>query len=84
MNIFQLFLTLYNLFLYSSDIVKCDLAACVNLIPSITSVYKWQDEVMEDSETLMVKYTIKLMNKNKFPFYIISKVFNFEFTSMNN
>lgn len=40
--------------MYSRGIVKHNLAACVNLIPNITSIYKWKNEVNEDSETLMV------------------------------
>lgn len=30
------------------------LAACVNVIPGITSVYRWQDEVQRDQEWLLV------------------------------
>ena len=30
------------------------LAACVNIVPSITSVYRWQDEVQRDSEVLLI------------------------------
>jgi periplasmic divalent cation tolerance protein len=30
------------------------LAACVNVIPGITSVYRWQGEVQSDSEWLLV------------------------------
>lgn len=32
------------------------MAACVNLVPNVTSIYKWEGEVNEDTETLMVKY----------------------------
>jgi len=32
-----------------------DLAACVNLIPNVTSIYKWKGEVIEDSEIMMVR-----------------------------
>jgi periplasmic divalent cation tolerance protein len=35
-------------------LVERMLAACVNIIPSITSVYRWQDEVQRDSEVLLV------------------------------
>ncbi|XP_025408929.1 protein CutA homolog [Sipha flava] len=38
----------------AQGIVKHNLAACVNLIPNITSIYKWKDEVNEDSEILMI------------------------------
>ncbi len=30
------------------------LAACVNLLPDITSVYRWQDEVQENTELLLL------------------------------
>ncbi|XP_076626049.1 cutA divalent cation tolerance homolog [Colletes latitarsis] len=35
-------------------LVKNKLAACVNIIPSITSVYEWKDKINEDSELLMM------------------------------
>ncbi|CAI6356132.1 unnamed protein product [Macrosiphum euphorbiae] len=35
-------------------LITKDLAACVNLIPNVTSIYKWKSEVNEDSEILMV------------------------------
>ncbi|MBM4467702.1 MAG: divalent-cation tolerance protein CutA [Chloroflexi bacterium] len=35
-------------------LVERMLAACVNIIPSITSVYRWQDEVQRDSEVLLM------------------------------
>jgi len=35
-------------------VVEERLAACVNIIPSITSVYRWEGEVHEDGEALLV------------------------------
>ena len=35
-------------------LVEGMLAACVNVVPSITSVYRWQDEVQHDSEVLLI------------------------------
>ena len=29
-------------------------AACVNIIPNLTSVYEWEGEIVEDSEVLLV------------------------------
>ncbi|PSN44404.1 Protein CutA [Blattella germanica] len=35
-------------------IVTNKLAACVNIIPKITSVYEWKGEINEDAEVLMM------------------------------
>ena len=35
-------------------LVERMLAACVNIVPSITSVYRWQDGVQRDSEALLI------------------------------
>lgn len=35
-------------------LVQERLAACVNLVPSIRSIYRWQEKVEEDSETLLL------------------------------
>ncbi|KAK6641087.1 hypothetical protein RUM44_012788 [Polyplax serrata] len=35
-------------------VVENQLAACVNIIPQITSVYKWEGKIQEDSELLLV------------------------------
>lgn len=31
-------------------LVKEKLAACVNIIPQVTSIYEWQNEIIEDNE----------------------------------
>ncbi|VVC30805.1 Divalent ion tolerance protein, CutA,Nitrogen regulatory protein PII/ATP phosphoribosyltransferase, C- [Cinara cedri] len=36
------------------DIIQKDLAACVNLLPNITSIYKWNGQIQEASESLMM------------------------------
>ena len=35
-------------------LVQERLAACVNIVPAITSVYRWQGEVHRDSEVLLI------------------------------
>jgi len=33
------------------------LAACVNVVPAVRSVYRWEDEVQQDEEALLVVKT---------------------------
>ncbi|MFO1434358.1 MAG: divalent-cation tolerance protein CutA [Candidatus Competibacteraceae bacterium] len=35
-------------------LVEDRLAACINIVPGITSVYRWQGEVQHDSELLLL------------------------------
>lgn len=35
------------------------LAACCNIAPSVTSIYRWKDELCEDQECLLVIKTAK-------------------------
>lgn len=41
-------------------IVKNKLAACVNIIPSITSVYEWEGKIQEDNELLLMIKTLSV------------------------
>jgi periplasmic divalent cation tolerance protein len=34
-------------------------AACVNLLPGVTSVYRWEGELQEDVETLLIVKTTR-------------------------
>lgn len=38
----------------AGSIVKEKLAACVNLVPGVESVYEWQGEIQTDSEELLI------------------------------
>lgn len=39
------------------DLVAQRLAACANILPGITSIYRWQGEVAEDGEIAMIVKT---------------------------
>lgn len=38
----------------AEEMVESGLAACVNVIPKITSVYRWQGQIESDDECLMI------------------------------
>lgn len=44
----------------AETLVREKLVACVNIVPAITSVYKWKDQIAQDNEVLMVMKTSKL------------------------
>ena len=39
------------------SLVDARLAACVNLLPGVTSVFRWQDEVQKETEALLIMKT---------------------------
>ncbi len=41
------------------QIISNHLAACCNIVPQITSVYYWQNELCEDQECLLVMKTAR-------------------------
>lgn len=43
----------------SKNIINNKLAACVNIIPKISSIYYWNDKIVEDEEYLMLIKTRK-------------------------
>lgn len=36
------------------DLVEHHLAACVNILPGMTSIYRWEGEIARDSEAVMI------------------------------
>lgn len=43
----------------AQTLVESRLAACVNILPGVTSVYRWQDEVQCDDESLLLIKTTR-------------------------
>jgi periplasmic divalent cation tolerance protein len=41
----------------AKTLVEEQLAACVNIAPSIRSIYRWQGKIQDDSEALMIVKT---------------------------
>ena len=41
----------------SDELLEKKLAACVNIVPSIHSIYAWQGQVLSDQEVLLVVKT---------------------------
>ncbi|VDP12761.1 unnamed protein product [Onchocerca flexuosa] len=39
------------------EVVKGKYAACVNIVPTITSIYEWENELQEDKESLLIMKT---------------------------
>jgi periplasmic divalent cation tolerance protein len=41
------------------ELVRARLAACVNIVPSIRSIYRWEGSVQDEREVLMIAKTRK-------------------------
>ena len=49
-----------------TQLVREELAACVNIIPKMTSIYRWEGKIMEDEEAiLLIKTQSTLFEKIK-------------------
>ena len=40
-------------------LVEERLAACVNIVPGVTSVYRWEGQVQRDAEVLLIAKTVE-------------------------
>ena len=50
----------------AKELVREELAACVNIIPKISSIYRWEDRLLEDDEAVMlIKTKSELFEKLK-------------------
>ncbi|VDN07909.1 unnamed protein product [Thelazia callipaeda] len=38
----------------AKEVVKGKLAACVNIVPTVTSIYEWENKLQEDTESLLI------------------------------
>lgn len=45
-------------------LVECKLVACVNIVPQVISVYKWEDKIQNDEESLMIMKTKRELFEN--------------------
>ena len=45
-------------------LIEKKLAACVNIVPQVTSIYKWKNDICEDKEYLMLLKTTKDFSEN--------------------
>ena len=43
----------------ANKLVQEKIAACVNIIPNIKSIYRWKDKISTDSEFLLIIKTMK-------------------------
>ena len=66
MNFFLIYITTKNeeeALKLANLAVQKNLAACGNIFPKMKSIYKWQNKLQNDKETLLILKT----NSNKYP-----------------
>lgn len=58
------------------EIIGKKLASCVNIIPKMTSIYRWEGQVQEDSETILIAKT----HSSKIPYLtkFVKKMHSYE------
>ncbi len=44
----------------ATQLLEANLVACVNIIPNLTSLYRWQGEIQRDEEVLMMIKTTQI------------------------
>ena len=52
--------------LIGSKLIDKELAACVNIIPNIKSIYRWKGKMNKDSEYLLIIKTVKRAEEDVF------------------
>ena len=52
--------------LIGSKLIDKELAACVNIIPNIKSIYRWEGKINKDSEYLLIIKTVKRAEEDVF------------------
>ena len=50
----------------ATKLVQEKLAACVNIIPNIKSIYRWKDKISTDSEFLLIIKTVQRVEEEIF------------------
>jgi periplasmic divalent cation tolerance protein len=69
----------------AQNLVKEQVCACVNIIPSVKSIYHWENEIITDEESLLIMKTqekhkevlwetIKKIHPYKVPEYVILQI----------
>jgi periplasmic divalent cation tolerance protein len=52
----------------ASKLVENKLAACVNILPKMTSVYRWENKINKDDELLLIIKTVEYLEQEVYEF----------------